>query len=101
MNGKKSIKIDPQERAIVETDSFKLSRTPIIRDSSIKHKEATMNRFVKYYVDARTVDSNPLNRQLLFASVAQTIASNGTINDLQALVNYYQNEMEEMRYETA
>lgn len=58
-----------------------------------------MNRFVVYYLEARRVDTNPLNRQLIFTATAQTIASTGTIDDLKALTEYYQNESEETKNE--
>lgn len=51
-----------------------------------------MNNFVQYYMDARKKDSKPENRQLIFAAVARSIAEMGTIDDLKALVSYYENE---------
>ncbi len=58
-----------------------------------------MNQFVENYIEARNTDNNPLNRQLIFSATAKTIATAGTIEDLQALVKYYDNETEEMRHE--
>lgn len=43
-------------------------------------------------MDARKKDSKPENRQLIFAAVARSIAEMGTIDDLKALVSYYENE---------
>ena len=60
-----------------------------------------MNNFVRYYMEARKVDSNPENRQLIFSATAQSVAACGTHDDLIALTEYYQNEWEEMNNETA
>lgn len=61
----------------------------------------SVNNFVGYYIESRTMDAKVENRQLLFAATVQAIASCGTIEDLQALTAYYQNEWEEINYETA
>lgn len=58
-----------------------------------------MNRFVNYYIEARVMDPNTENRQLIFVATAQSIASCGTIEDLKALTTYYKNEWEELNNE--
>lgn len=51
-----------------------------------------MNRFVEAYRDVRKENPDPKDRWIIFKATCNTIAKLGTIEDLQALIKYFDGE---------
>ena len=58
-----------------------------------------MNMYVKFYINAQSSFPSWDDRKITFISVVRAIASSGTFEDLQALVDYYEHEKEEVKNE--
>jgi len=58
-----------------------------------------MNMYVKHYINAQLLFPSWDDRKITFISVARAISSGGTFEDLQALVDYYEYEAEEVKNE--
>ena len=58
-----------------------------------------MNMYVKFYINAQSSFPSWDDRKITFISVVRAIASSGTFEDLQALVDYRECETEEVKNE--
>lgn len=56
-----------------------------------------MNRFVKHYIEGRKADPDLCSKRIILTAVVRHIANQGTMGDLKALMDYYENEMEEIK----